>query len=1266
MVRRVEPEPADSARDERLGEAIEAYLALAEGGHPPDPEEFAARYPDLRDDLAAALEGLSLVRGLVGDPSGPGHHRLESGHRIAGYRIVRELGRGGMGVVYDAVHVGLDRPVALKVLGSHAAPDSSGRRRFLNEARTAAGLHHTHIVPVFDVGQVGGLCYYAMQRIEGSGLDRVLRHLRRDRASAAGSTTALKPVPTQGLAGPGLDETASWASRAGMSPGLGPARRDRDEGPPPFEPPRGSAYYRWVAEVGRQAAEALAHAHHRGVIHRDVKPSNLLVDARGTIWMADFGLARRLADPGLTQHDSLLGTPRYMSPEQAKVGPIDGRSDVYSLGATLYELLTLRPPFEGRTAAELVEQIRLRDPAPPRQSDPRIPRDLETIVLKTLGKSPADRYATADELAEDLGRFLNHEPVRARRISPLGRLWRVARRHPGISIVSAAAAAAILTVATVAYVRVVHERDQKVEALAKREAALRDLYLNQASVVRLSNVPNRRARGLDLIKEAAALGPDPGLRAKLRDEAVEFLVLRDLEARPGFPTGRARGVAFDADGARLVVLSDDGERFSLWDVEGRKQLVEHRLRAADAGPGPPGPRGGRPRGWQSGSHIAVAGHLAAVVLPDGRGFRLFDTRTGDPVRDVRAPGGQIQTLLAAPAGRRFVTVESPPWPLAPPFGQPLLVPVEFQVNLWDPDRLEQRAKPLATLEKWEADFPVHPIAAIAPDGKTVATARGRDRVASAVSLWSADDGQSLGAPIETQAELTGLALGPHGQLAAAGGGVIRLWDVETKMPLPSLNPNLSRIWLMRFNPGGTLLAVVGMNAEVELWDTGSYNLVSVLPTPDRVSDVAFAPDGRALAAAIMPQAPRGRAAPAASPASTAVWAVIEPAARLQLSGFETQPISLAFRGDGLLALGTMGGSIRYWRPGRCLSASPAHADAPSGDEADPSRGRRGAMALAFDERGRLVEVEVESDGRFGAASEALRIWPRPALSSDATRLPLPDFFGPGRMGGFSAQLPRTADGRTMVLLRGSRAFIWHSASPDQLRPLELPTAPRRDPDRGPIRGPGRGPVRGPDRGPVRSSDRQRPRSWPFPGPDWRSVAISPAADRLYLLDSFGAVHVYAMEGDRVRQEEWVVTDAKTKEALGGAAASAFALSPDGATLAVYGWSSRLVALVDTVRGAVIARLHVPQGETEDHASSLAFAPGRRELAVGTQQGHLYLWSLDDPSAPKSRLPGRHGPVIVLAFDPTSHYLAAGGSEKVIDVWDVERIRTELVRLGLAW
>ena len=367
-----------SNSDDRLGEAIETYLALIEQGAAPEPEAFASLYPDLGSDIRSALEGLELVHGLVGQVSGPGAgsgpgggpgRSLESGRRIAGYRVVRELGRGGMGTVYEAVHVGLDRPVALKVLGIHAAPDSSARRRFLNEARTAAGLHHTHIVPVFDVGQAGALCYYAMQRIEGSGLDRVIRHLRRTRSAPAtgsslpgedgrlsnsrdpGSASQIsshfsrlwvrvsanlpwrrtrhiragsydaRPAPGKGVAtldqtrkpGPselprsarpgaaetdptdprsrlgrvspgrvfsGDDLTASWTSgsqssqpqwRPGDAPGSGPgsglvgtspsfARQHDDDALPPLDPPRGSAFFRWIAEIGLQAAEALAHA----------------------------------------------------------------------------------------------------------------------------------------------------------------------------------------------------------------------------------------------------------------------------------------------------------------------------------------------------------------------------------------------------------------------------------------------------------------------------------------------------------------------------------------------------------------------------------------------------------------------------------------------------------------------------------------------------------------------------------------------------------------------------------------------------------------------------------------------------------------------------------------------------------------------------------------------------------------------------------------------------------------------------------------------
>lgn len=1255
MVRRIESDPID--RDEQLGEAVEAYLTLAEEGAPPDPDTFAAGYPELGDDLRAALEGLALIRGLVGDSSGPGH-RLESGRRIAGYRIVRELGRGGMGTVYEAVHVGLDRPVALKVLGTHATPDSTGRRRFLNEARTAAGLHHTHIVPVFDVGQVGGLCYYAMQRIEGSGLDQVLRHLRRDRTVAAGSSsggattpttrTRVTPPPSQWMKlgfgsktkaspdagprpplGPAADDTVTWLGHSNAD--LGAARGlgwDREDEAPPYDPPVGSAYYRWVAEVGREAAEALSHAHRRGIIHRDVKPSNLLVDARGIVWVADFGLARRLADPGLTHHDSLLGTPRYMSPEQARTGPIDGRTDVYSLGATLYELLTLRPPFEGQTAAELVEQIRDRDPAPPRQFDRRIPRDLETIVLKALAKRPADRYASALELAEDLERFLHREPVLARRISPLGRAWRYACRHPGGTAISTVAAATVLAVATMAYVRVVHERDQarderqktvianrktqdallEVQAAnRKSQAEMRERYLSEATVVRGSNLANRRATGLGLLAQAAALGPEPPLQAKLRDEAVEFLVLRDVEARPEFATGPSRSIVFGADGTRLAALSSFGDEFSLWDVANRKPMEHHQLerprltarpaesKTPTSGSGS-GSGSGRPSRYRSSQSAALAAtsDCVFVVLPDGKGLRLFDLTTGTPIRDEESPGHRILSVFSAPGGNRLVTTEvqssdpgareNPPRRDSPKMG-------EYRICLYDPASF---AKPIATLASWKG--PLFPrddsLVALSPDGTTIATARIQE---TTVSLWSAETGEAMGEPLESQSELTALAFGPDGLLAVAGGGQIRFWETNSRTPLPPLNPYQSYIRHIQFNPKGTLLALAGApGSGVEIWDPSSNQSLAVLSVPNLVDDLAFSSDGRTLAAA-------------SSSASTLVWAIVDPVVRTQISGFDAVPTSLAFAHDQRLAMGTSKGTIRVWSPNHCPTTSrPAKAGPPPGSIINHVRGNQ-AAALIFDDKDQLIAVDPDAiaSRHHGPMSIRSTLYAPPVAS--------------------------VKQGETIYVAQGNEIKVWNSpAKPQRWSTLEL-SRPRSS---------------------VSSPDFR----FGWDAPPWRHLAASPDGDRLYLIDSRFNLHAFALDKSEAHRLRWDLPDN----------ASRIALSPDGRTLAI-GDKEGQVLLVETAQGTIQAQLPLPSNEQEgQQVWSLAFSPDGRELAVGLQQGHVDLWLLADPTAPLLRLTGHRGFVSMLAFAPDGRYLASAGSDRLVDVWDLDRVRNELGRLGLGW
>jgi serine/threonine protein kinase len=309
-----------------------------------------------------------------------------------------------MGVVYEAEQISLKRRVALKVLRFGAATDPEAMQRFQREAETVAGLHHTNIVPIHAVGCEQGVHYYAMQFIEGRSLAAVLDEAKRQ-------VTLLDPKK--------------------------------------------------VARWGLQGAEALAHAHQRGVIHRDVKPSNLLLDPQGTVWLTDFGLARRADELTLTITGMLLGTPRYMSPEQAAAlkQPVDHGSDIYSLGATLYELVTGMPLFDADTPQKVIAQILEAEPVSPRRVRPDVPRDLETILLKCLNKEPAQRYTTAQELADDLRRFLSGDPIKARRPTLLeqARRWVEKRRR---STAFAGTAAGLLIVLIAAALLGWHEYDQ--------------------------------------------------------------------------------------------------------------------------------------------------------------------------------------------------------------------------------------------------------------------------------------------------------------------------------------------------------------------------------------------------------------------------------------------------------------------------------------------------------------------------------------------------------------------------------------------------------------------------------------------------------------------------------------------------------------------------------------------------------------------------------------------------------------------------------------
>ncbi|QEL20315.1 serine/threonine-protein kinase [Limnoglobus roseus] len=379
----------------------EEFAERCRRGETPSVGAFTAKYPELADDLKELLPAVAQMEMLKRhrSPSLPTVMPLapEMPEKLGDYRLVRELGRGGMGVVYEAVQESLGRRVALKVLPTGAGRNEAVRReRFLREAQVAARLHHTNIVPVFGVGEENGTPYFVMQYIPGCGLNDIITGWRARSDELTASKVLVRPN--------------DW---------------------------------RRIADIGAAAADALQYAHEQGVLHRDVKPGNLLLDHHGTVWMADFGLAKFTEHDSLTATGDLLGTIPYMPPE-ALHGHADARTDVYGLGMTLYELATGTMPFDDSNPAILIRNIGEKSPPTPRALNPRIPRDLETIILKAIAREPARRYASAEELEKDLDAFLHDEPIRARRSSFVQRGWLWAKRNPILAMLSAVTAGALV------------------------------------------------------------------------------------------------------------------------------------------------------------------------------------------------------------------------------------------------------------------------------------------------------------------------------------------------------------------------------------------------------------------------------------------------------------------------------------------------------------------------------------------------------------------------------------------------------------------------------------------------------------------------------------------------------------------------------------------------------------------------------------------------------------------------------------------------------
>jgi eukaryotic-like serine/threonine-protein kinase len=838
-------ELTSTSDDDPLGPVVESFLARFRRGERPALTELIARHPELAGrirELIPALVELEQFGGSNDDliPSA-GIRAGSSGSRDEGpmperlgdYRILGRIGGGGMGVVYEAERESLKSRVALKVMNPRFRADPKYLRRFHAEARLAAGLHHTNIVGVFDYGEQDGVCYYAMQFIRGQPLDHVLadvRRLREDDTYVDGllHADAIFTIPGAGASpGPSAAVRGLLTGRFAVMTAIGepaatdpigacdPASSDSPGAVASAAEPStlGSSslggsgelrYFREIARVGFQVADALEYAHRRNVLHRDIKPSNLLLDALGNIWVTDFGLAKLEEGEDLSQSRELVGTLRYMAPERLR-GNSDRRGDIYSLGATLYELLVLRPPFEESDQIRLMEQVRNDAPVPPRQFDRHIPRDLETIVLKTLAKDPKDRFGSAGELADELRRFVEGRTIRSRPVSVVERFWRWCKRDPWLA--GANVAAALLTTVLAVLAIVLHDQAQALRvARVRSDRSALDAYIAQARAGRLSRRTGQRFETLKAIEQAAKLldglppAPDTASRREtLRDLAIAALALPDLE-----PTGR---VIARPPGVFMTAFDPTMTRYALRFRDGKISV----RRVADD---------------QEVAHFPARGDRSITVFgfsPDGRYLATSD-----------APGS---ALTVWDVDRATVAVSEPG-------------PVYWNAARFSPD-----SRRIAVGHK-DSDLLIYDLATgrpgrrwpgktrhvtFRPDGARLAVIENESKPPTC-RILEADAGRlvqmfSLGTPAED------VAWSPDGSTIATprNDQKIDLWDAATGILRATLESHLNDGIAAAFHPAGTLLASTDWSSQLRLWDSA---LGRPLLTLTSEGWPAFSHDGR--------------------------------------------------------------------------------------------------------------------------------------------------------------------------------------------------------------------------------------------------------------------------------------------------------------------------------------------------------------------------------------------------------------------------------------
>ncbi len=787
-----------SDRDERVDEIIAEYLDAERDGRADPPDEVIARHPEYADELRAFFADRARFVRIAGGPAVVDPRaetvglatRPAPGDRLAyfgDYELLAEIARGGMGVVYKARQSGLNRTVALKLILSGQFASRTDVERFRREAEAVANLDHPNIVPVYEVGEHEGQQYFSMKLVEGGSLQERLAEFRKNPARAA----------------------------------------------------------RLVATVAR----AVEHAHRRGVIHRDLKPGNVLLDAAGEPMVADFGLAKRVEGAeAVTRTGAVVGTPAYMAPEQAAGGKdVTTAADVYGLGAILYECLTGRPPFPAETQLEALVQLLNREPDRPRAIDPAVPRDLETVCLKCLEKDPARRYHSAAALADDLERWLRGEPIAARPVGPAGRAWRWCRRNPAVAALTAAVAVALVAGTGVSAIFALQARESARDARAARDAAERKA---DAEFVARQETQQALDRAADLLyANQIALahreweGNNLGQFAYLLDVAEEkrrgwewhyLRRLRDLGRSLSGHQESVEDMAFAPDGRYLAAVGGDGRtarpHFTrIWDTRTGQPVATYEGRG--------------------GAAVAYRPDLGLVATPGREGVLLWNPATGKDVRELKFEGrfeyrnrkgelvpvsflgGRIEHLACSPDGKLVAAAGSGKvlvWSVAD--GNVVFASVGGGGVAFSPD-----GKHLASGTDSEA-------AKAAPDNDDTPT----------VYVWNTASWKAF--PIRHDRAVRQVAFGSNGLLACADvANVVTVWDVgsqrEAARELATIRP--PGVADFAFSPDGARLATAGrFDGRVTVWDARTGEKLYALPSAGRLATaVAFSADGETLAAA---------------------------------------------------------------------------------------------------------------------------------------------------------------------------------------------------------------------------------------------------------------------------------------------------------------------------------------------------------------------------------------------------------------------------------